>query len=341
MGSRSEVRPSRYKAKPWTGSRSDHHRDAPLQAVVSVSLADHAGACGVERLKIERNYFTLMASRRTSKAKQNDRFAHVLKITEATEYGHIMVSDYLRGRVSRSTTCIQAHRAIAARLTGSRMARSLKMNEFHTTVGPQPSTAKHDKSVFTAAYVVRAVSRQILCCRRPCRDAVQPPRCGRSGTGAVDDRRNERDGGHNAGRRRKTSPARIGRRRPSCCCQLDCDRRFRRLGRPARPAAARASQASLHHHRRPQRQAAFAYATHGRWRLPVDARTAVDPGYLRPLLAYEDRRAHSHGGVDPLALSRAALQLVTRGHIVSGGSTITMQLARLMERGATARFMPS
>ena len=69
----------------------------------------------------------------------------------------------------------------------------------------------------------------------------------------------------------------------------------------------------------------------GRWRLPVDARTAVDPGYLKLLLAYEDRRFYSHGGVDPLALSRAALQLITRGHIVSGGSTITMQLARLME----------
>jgi penicillin-binding protein 1C len=69
----------------------------------------------------------------------------------------------------------------------------------------------------------------------------------------------------------------------------------------------------------------------GRWRLPVDARTAVDPGYLKLLLAYEDRRFRSHAGVDPLALGRAALQLVTRGHIVSGGSTITMQLARLME----------
>ena len=69
----------------------------------------------------------------------------------------------------------------------------------------------------------------------------------------------------------------------------------------------------------------------GRWRLPVDAKTAVDPGYLKLLLAYEDRRFYSHGGVDPLALGRAALQLVTSGHIVSGGSTITMQLARLME----------
>jgi penicillin-binding protein 1C len=69
----------------------------------------------------------------------------------------------------------------------------------------------------------------------------------------------------------------------------------------------------------------------GRWRLPVDARTGVDPGYLKLLLAYEDRRFYAHRGVDPLALGRAALQLVTRGRIVSGGSTITMQLARLME----------
>ncbi len=69
----------------------------------------------------------------------------------------------------------------------------------------------------------------------------------------------------------------------------------------------------------------------GRWRLPVDARKDVDPTYLRMLLAYEDRRFYSHIGVDPLALARAAYQLISRGHIVSGGSTITMQLARLME----------
>jgi penicillin-binding protein 1C len=75
-----------------------------------------------------------------------------------------------------------------------------------------------------------------------------------------------------------------------------------------------------------------AYAmTDGRWRLPVHANRDVDPTYLKLLFAYEDRRFHSHAGVDPLALGRAALQLVSRGHIVSGGSTITMQLARLME----------
>jgi penicillin-binding protein 1C len=69
----------------------------------------------------------------------------------------------------------------------------------------------------------------------------------------------------------------------------------------------------------------------GRWRLPVDAKTNVDPTYLKLLFAYEDKRFYSHDGVDPLALGRAALQLITSGHIVSGGSTITMQLARLIE----------
>src|SRR5262249_15949388 len=49
------------------------------------------------------------------------------------------------------------------------------------------------------------------------------------------------------------------------------------------------------------------------------------------LFAYEDKRFYSHDGVDPLALCRAAYQLITREHIVSGGSTITMQLARLIE----------
>jgi penicillin-binding protein 1C len=69
----------------------------------------------------------------------------------------------------------------------------------------------------------------------------------------------------------------------------------------------------------------------GRWRLPVNARTGVDPAYIDLLLAYEDRRFRTHIGVDPLALGRAAWQFATSGHIVSGGSTITMQLARLIE----------
>ena len=74
---------------------------------------------------------------------------------------------------------------------------------------------------------------------------------------------------------------------------------------------------------------AFAMAD-GRWRLPAHAKD-VDPGYLNLLMNYEDKRFRSHIGVDPLAVGRAAFQFATRGHIVSGGSTITMQVARLME----------
>ncbi len=73
------------------------------------------------------------------------------------------------------------------------------------------------------------------------------------------------------------------------------------------------------------------YATaQGRWRLPA-AVSDVDPRYLAILLAYEDRRFRSHPGVDPLALARAAYQWARHGRIVSGASTITMQVARLLD----------
>jgi len=74
-----------------------------------------------------------------------------------------------------------------------------------------------------------------------------------------------------------------------------------------------------------------AYTTSdGRWRLP--ARIAdVDPRFFQMLFAYEDKRFREHHGVDTLALLRAAMQLVNSGHIRSGGSTLTMQVARLLE----------
>jgi penicillin-binding protein 1C len=74
-----------------------------------------------------------------------------------------------------------------------------------------------------------------------------------------------------------------------------------------------------------------AYTTRaGRWRLPA-SRGDVDPRYLDMLLAYEDKGFWRHRGVDPLAFVRAATQLVANGRIVSGGSTLTMQVARLIE----------
>jgi len=74
-----------------------------------------------------------------------------------------------------------------------------------------------------------------------------------------------------------------------------------------------------------------AYPTlEGRWRLPATVED-VDPRFFALLFAYEDKRFRSHLGVDPAALARAALQLFRNGHIVSGGSTLTMQVARLIE----------
>ena len=74
-----------------------------------------------------------------------------------------------------------------------------------------------------------------------------------------------------------------------------------------------------------------AYLTReGRWRLAA-TRDDVDPRYLEALLAYEDRRFFAHHGVDPLAMGRAAFQLLSQGRVVSGGSTLTMQVARLLE----------
>ena len=70
--------------------------------------------------------------------------------------------------------------------------------------------------------------------------------------------------------------------------------------------------------------------TQGRWRLPARA-DGVDPRYLELLIAYEDKRFRERAGVDVFALIRAAAQIFAHGRIVSGGSTLTMQVARLLE----------
>ena len=81
--------------------------------------------------------------------------------------------------------------------------------------------------------------------------------------------------------------------------------------------------------------------SNGRWRLGVKL-AEVDPLLQNMIIAYEDKRFGSHFGVDPLSSLRALKQLVTSGHIVSGGSTLTMQLARLLEpresRSVFAKF---
>ncbi|CAB3841767.1 Penicillin-binding protein 1C [Achromobacter mucicolens] len=68
----------------------------------------------------------------------------------------------------------------------------------------------------------------------------------------------------------------------------------------------------------------------GIWRYPVQP-GQVSPRYLETLLTYEDRWFYWHPGVNPVALARAGWQWATNRRIVSGGSTLTMQVARLID----------
>jgi penicillin-binding protein 1C len=82
-------------------------------------------------------------------------------------------------------------------------------------------------------------------------------------------------------------------------------------------------------------------AADGRWRLPLEP-TQVDQRYLAMLIGFEDKRFYAHHGVDPWAMGRAFWQLARHGRIVSGGSTLSMQVARLLmgehRRTAAGKF---
>ena len=319
--------------------------DAPVQAVVSVSGApitpEPAASNG---FKIERNYFTLDGKPvDISKAKQNDRFAVVLKITEPKpEYGHIMVSDYLPAGLE-----IDNPHLVSSGDTGTLDWIEDGEEPEHTEFRDDRFTAAIDraadaKSVFTVAYVVRAVSPgKYVLPQAYVEDMYNPSRYGRSGTGSVEVRAGEMsedakkedvDGrvkpGHDGVRRSRAVRIAVVAVAIVSLVVAAFAAWVVSLG-PLPLAQARQVSTTIVD-RNGKLLRAYAMAD-GRWRLPVDAKTSVDPGYLKLLLAYEDRRFRSHAGVDPLALGRAAFQLVTRGHIVSGGSTITMQLARLLE----------
>ncbi|KAA8560376.1 Penicillin-binding protein 1C [Pseudomonas extremaustralis] len=68
----------------------------------------------------------------------------------------------------------------------------------------------------------------------------------------------------------------------------------------------------------------------GVWRYPVQT-SEVSPYYLDALLTYEDRWFYQHPGINPLALARATWQNLTGARVVSGGSTLSMQVARLLD----------
>ena len=67
-----------------------------------------------------------------------------------------------------------------------------------------------------------------------------------------------------------------------------------------------------------------------KWRVPVRL-SDVDPRYIEALIRLEDKRFYHHPGVDVLAVARALVKNVQRGRVVSGASTLTMQLVRVRE----------
>ena len=68
-------------------------------------------------------------------------------------------------------------------------------------------------------------------------------------------------------------------------------------------------------------------AADGQWRFP--AGSEVPAKFRRALIVFEDKRFAEHSGIDGLAIARAAKLNLASGRVVSGGSTLTMQLARL------------
>ncbi len=181
-----------YKAEAMAGKpiKITNTGEAPVQVVVSVSgspvTPEPAASNG---FKIERNYFTLDGKPAdVSKAKQNDRFAVVLKITEPKpEYGHIIVSDYLPAGLE-----IDNPHLVSSGDSGTLDWIEDGEEPKHTEFRDDRFTAAIDrasdaKSVFTVAYVVRAVSPgKYVLPQAYVEDMYNPSRYGRTGTGTVE-----------------------------------------------------------------------------------------------------------------------------------------------------------
>jgi penicillin-binding protein 1C len=77
-------------------------------------------------------------------------------------------------------------------------------------------------------------------------------------------------------------------------------------------------------------------ASDGQWRFPEGG--AVPEKFREALILFEDKRFEHHPGVDVLALARAVRQNIRAGKIVSGGSTLTMQVIRLSRKNQSRTF---
>ncbi len=164
--------------------------DAPLQAVVTVTGSPTEPEPAAERgFKIERQFYTLDGDAADpSKAKQNQRFVVVLKVTESEpQFGRVIVADYLPAGFE-----VDNPRLVSSGDTGT-------LSWIENAVEPENAQfrddrfsaaferSSRDKPVFSMAYVVRAVSpgRYVLP-QAYVEDMYRPDRFGRTGTGMIE-----------------------------------------------------------------------------------------------------------------------------------------------------------
>jgi uncharacterized protein YfaS (alpha-2-macroglobulin family) len=164
--------------------------DAAVQAVVSVTGAPTTPEPAAERgFKIERLYYTLDGEPADpSKAKQNQRFAVVLKITEGQpQFGRLIVADYLPAGFE-----IDNPRLVSSGETGTLSWIENAVAPVHAEFRDDRFSAAfernaRDKPVFAVAYVVRAVSPgQYVLPQAYVEDMYRPDRFGRTGSGTVE-----------------------------------------------------------------------------------------------------------------------------------------------------------
>jgi uncharacterized protein YfaS (alpha-2-macroglobulin family) len=164
--------------------------EGTVQAVVTVSGAPVVPEPAAEKgFKIERKYFTLAGKPADpAKAKQNERFAVVLRITEPQpQFGRLIVADYLPAGFE-----IDNPRLVSSGDTGTLSwiedAQQPVSSEFRDDRFSAAFERKAgDPSVFTVAYVVRAVSPgRYVHPQAFVEDMYRPDRFGRTATGAIE-----------------------------------------------------------------------------------------------------------------------------------------------------------
>jgi hypothetical protein len=164
--------------------------DGTVQAVVSVSGSPLTPEPAAERgFKIERNYFTLDGEPAdATKAKQNQRFVVVLKMTEPQpQYGRVIVADYLPAGFE-----IDNPKLVSSGDTGTLSWIADAAEPLNSEFRDDRFTAAFDRKddsppVFTVAYVVRAVSLgHYVLPQALVEDMYRPDRFGRTATSAID-----------------------------------------------------------------------------------------------------------------------------------------------------------